>query len=331
MSDRTKNKLLALGDFVSKKDEVYITKLKHVNPIDLMFGSSEDDEPITPINKSTNTISTQEIKLPLTQPRRYFDPKKLEELSLSIQELGILEPLIVRPRSDGTYELIAGERRFKAASLAGLKEVPVIIKEMNDETVKQVQLIENLQREDLNAYEETTGILDLLSLRLNLSSEDVISLLNRMEKANRKSADNVIREEDKQLIESTFASLGKLSAESFRTNRLPLLNLPDDIKDALQSGAIEYTKARVIAKLKDNTKRTLLLQLAITEKLSLTEIQQRIKDIFPPQEVITTVILKTQYKELSKQLSLSKVWDNPSKKKALDKLLSQIKSLLAEG
>jgi ParB family chromosome partitioning protein len=314
---------------VSKKDAAYTAKLKHANPIDLMFGGSED-EPATPSNKSTNTIPIQEIKLPPTQPRRYFDPKKLEELSLSIKELGILEPLIVRPRPDGSYELIAGERRFKAAIMAGLEFVPVVIKEMDDDTVKQVQLIENLQREDLNAYEETIGILELLALRLNSTQDEVISLLNRMSKANRKQADNVIRHEENVVVEGIFASLGRLSAESFRTNRLPLLNLPEDIKEALQKGSIEYTKARAIAKVKEDVKRTPLLQAAIKENLSLTEIQLLIRDIFAQEKADTTPSLKTQYKELSKQLGSSKVWDNPKKKKALEKLLNQIKVLLDE-
>ncbi|MHC5739404.1 ParB/RepB/Spo0J family partition protein [Nostoc sp.] len=314
---------------MSKKDAAYTAKLKHANPIDLMFGGSED-EPATPSNKSTNTIPIQEIKLPPTQPRRYFDPKKLEELSLSLKELGILEPLIVRPRPDGAYELIAGERRFKAAIMAGLEEVPVVIKEMDDDTVKQVQLIENLQREDLNAYEETIGILELLALRLNSTQDEVISLLNRMEKANRKQADNVIRHEENVVVEGIFASLGRLSAESFRTNRLPLLNLPEDIKEALQKGSIEYTKARAIAKVKENAKRAPLLQAAIKENLSLTEIQLLIRDILAQEKADTTPSLKTQYKELSKQLGSSKVWDNPKKKKALEKLLNQIKVLLDE-
>lgn len=314
---------------MSKKDAAYTAKLKHANPIDLMFGGSED-EPATPSNKSTNTIPIQEIKLPPTQPRRYFDPKKLEELSLSIKELGILEPLIVRPRPDGSYELIAGERRFKAAIMAGLEFVPVVIKEMDDDTVKQVQLIENLQREDLNAYEETIGILELLALRLNSTQDEVISLLNRMSKANRKQADNVIRHEENVVVEGIFASLGRLSAESFRTNRLPLLNLPEDIKEALQKGSIEYTKARAIAKVKEDVKRTPLLQAAIKENLSLTEIQLLIRDIFAQEKADTTPSLKTQYKELSKQLGSSKVWDNPKKKKALEKLLNQIKVLLDE-
>ena len=341
---------------MSKKDAAYTAKLKHANPIDLMFGGN-DDEPTTPSNKSTNTIPIQQIKLAPTQPRRYFDPKKLEELSLSIKELGILEPLIVRPLTNGNYELIAGERRFKAALLAGLEEVPVVIKEMDDDTVKQVQLIENLQREDLNAYEETIGILELLALRLNSTQDEVISLLNRMSKANRKQADNVrsheekkesktlddvihpsddkkadnvIRHEVHDVVEGIFASLGRLSAESFRTNRLPLLNLPEDIKEALQKGSIEYTKARAIAKVKEDVKRAPLLLAAIKKNLSLTEIRLLIRDIFAQEKADTTPSLKQAYKELSKQLGSSKVWDNPKKKKALEKLLNQIKVLLDE-
>ncbi len=317
---------------MNKKDAAYTAKLKHTSPIDFMFGVSEKDIPTTSSDKnSTNTISIQDIKLSLTQPRRYFNPKKLEELSLSIKELGILEPLIVRPRSDGVYELIAGERRLKAAFLAGLEDVPVVIKEMDDDTVKQVQLIENLQREDLNAYEETIGILELLALRLKLTQEEVISMLNRMEKAKRKQADNVIRYEDEELIEGIFTSLGRLSAESFRTNRLPLINLPEDVKEALQNGSIEYTKARAIAKLKENAKRSVLLQLAIEDNLSLAEIQQKIKNLQPQQKVNTTGLLKTQYKELSKQLGSSKIWDDPKNQKRLEKLLAEIEILISKN
>lgn len=315
---------------MNKKDAAYTAKLKHASPVDLMFGGSEKDVHTTTQSDSklTNTISIHDIKLPLSQPRRYFDSKKLEELSVSIKELGILEPLIVRPRSEGIYELIAGERRLKAACLAGLEEVPVVIKEMDDDTVKQVQLIENLQREDLNAYEETIGILELLALRLNSTQEEAIGLLNRMEKAKRKQADNIIRQEDKERIEGIFAFLGRLSAESFRTNRLPLLNLPEDVKEALQNGLIEYTKARAIAKIKDNGRRASLMKVAIENNLSLAEIQQKIKNILPQSNVGTAELLKTQYKELNKQLSSSKVWDDPKRRKALEKLLDQIKLLL---
>ncbi|MFK0733450.1 MAG: ParB/RepB/Spo0J family partition protein [Gloeotrichia echinulata HAB0833] len=340
---------------MSKKDAGYTAKLKHANPIDLMFGGSEA-QAATPSNKSTNTILIQEIKLPPTQPRRYFDPKKLEELSLSIKELGILEPLIVRPRPDGSYELIAGERRFKAAIMAGLEFVPVVIKEMDDNTVKQVQLIENLQREDLNAYEETIGILELLALRLNSTQDEVISLLNRMSKANRQQADNVIRQKEKKeiftlddvihpsddkkadnvirheenvAVEGIFASLGRLSAESFRTNRLPLLNLPEDIKEALQKGSIEYTKARALAKVKDEEARKQLKEDAIAHNLSLTEIKRQIQQLEQQSKPATSSI-KDLADETFRSLKKSKVWDDPKKQTKVEKLLAQLKALIED-
>jgi len=349
---------------VTKKDTTYTAKLKNINPLNMLFGGDDNEnETINATEKSVAIIPIAVIQLPLTQPRKYFDPKKLQELALSIKEIGILEPLIVRPISEKHYELIAGERRLKAAMMAGLEEVSVVIKEMDDNLVKQVQLIENLQREDLNAYEETVGILELLSLRLSKNQEGVISLLNWMDKANRKRADNVIRhsgeqdsdcaersaggnhqddsspitddtladnvirQSEREVVESVFASLGRLSAESFRANRLPLLKLPQDIQEALQRGAIEYTKARAIAKLKDSEARSFLLQTAIEENLSLTEIQVRIQQNLQQKEE-EVLSLKTQYKELTRKLGASKIWSNEEKREAVEKLLEQIKALL---
>ena len=312
---------------MSKKDELYTAKLRNASPLDLIFGDIVEDSTSSP-DRSANTIPLHKIQLSTTQPRRFFDPQKLEELSISIKEFGILEPLIVLRKPDGIFELIAGERRYRSAGLAGLEEVPVVIKEFDDDTVKLVQLIENLQREDLNAYEETIGILDLLTLRLGLNHDAVISLLNRMDKANRQQADNVIRPEEKEIVDGVFKSIGRLSAESFRTNRLPLLNLPEDIKESLKNGLIEYTKARALNKLKDGEKRSYLLKIAINENLSLVEIQSRIKDAFNQEQTDSRPSLKNQYKELSKKLNSSKVWDNPKKRKELEKLLNQIKVLL---
>nr|WP_243458513.1 hypothetical protein [Nostoc sp. UIC 10630] len=126
-------------------------------------------------------------------------------------------------------------------------------------------------------------------------------------------------------------AFGKLSPESFRTNRLPLLNLPDEIQQVLSQGKIEYTKARAIAKLKIDEDRKQLLSQAIDNNLSLVEIQQLVRNIQSKEEGNDNPpLLKYQYKELSKQLASSKVWDNPKKKKALEKLLNQIKIILEE-
>ena len=92
--------------------------------------------------------------MPKKQPRRYFDPDRQAQLIKSVQEHGILEPLLVRPLADGLYELVAGERRYRAAQELGLKEVPVVIREFDDKQALQVALIENLQREDLNPNQQ---------------------------------------------------------------------------------------------------------------------------------------------------------------------------------
>lgn len=327
---------------MSKKDTAYTTKLKHATPLNLMFGVTES-EPTTSEATDIKTIDRQRIKLDPTQPRRYFDPKKQEKLAQSIKAVGILQPLLVRPLPNGDYELVAGERRLKAADMAVINDIPVIIREMDETTIKEIRLVENLQREDLNAYEETIAILELLALRLKMNQEEVISLLNRIEKSKRKKADNVIRHdndekadnvirpEDTKIVEDVFSSLGRLSPESFRTNRLPLLNLPDEIKQALSQGQIEYTKARAIAKLKIEDERIQLLEEAIEQDLPLSEIQKRVQNIINNvKDSHKDTSLKSQYKEISKQLSISKVWDNPKKRKNLEKLINQIKLLLDE-
>ncbi|MHC5728871.1 MAG: ParB/RepB/Spo0J family partition protein, partial [Nostoc sp.] len=141
---------------MSKKDQPYSSQLKGVAAL---LGESFDQTQSTA--NSPNTIPISLIKLPASQPRRYFDPQKLEELSRSIQKLGILEPLLVRPLLSGDYELVAGERRLRASQIAGLTEVPVVVHDIDDITTYQVRLVENLQREDLNPLEETEGILEL--------------------------------------------------------------------------------------------------------------------------------------------------------------------------
>lgn len=118
-----------------------------------------------------NTVDEQEkvISLRLTeivpnreQPRKQFDEEGISELAASITQHGLLQPLTVRPLADGTYQLVAGERRWRASRLAGLDEVPVIVREMSDREAAEIALIENLQREDLNPMEEAVGLSTLM-------------------------------------------------------------------------------------------------------------------------------------------------------------------------
>jgi ParB family chromosome partitioning protein len=119
-----------------------------------------------------------EALVPSPQPRRRFE--NLEALAESIREKGVLQPLLVRPLGDGRYAIVAGERRYRAAKIAGLAEVPVRVLDLPEKEARLLALVENLQREDLNPYEETLGVLELLSEELGKTREEVVGLLHRM-------------------------------------------------------------------------------------------------------------------------------------------------------
>ena len=232
------------------------------------------------------TQDTQAGKqIPLTQidtadwqPRRYFDEAEMAKLVASVKKNGIMQPVLVRPHGQGRYELIAGERRYRAAREAGLQDIPVTIRELSDEEAAELALMENLQREDLNPVEETEGVLELLKISQGISKEETISLLNQAANAEKRGkilTNNVIRQ--LETIEKVFTVVGINSWQSFRANRLPVLNLPEDILTVLLQGKIQYTKAREIARVKDEKKRRKLLEQAIAEKWSLNDIKAQTK------------------------------------------------------
>lgn len=305
----------------SKKEQPYTSKLRGVAAL---LGEPEVEAAAQPLEISA-------IHLPPKQPRRYFDPEKLQQLAASIREHGILEPLLVRPLKGGTYELVAGERRYRASQIVGMSTVPVVVRELSDEQALVLSLTENLQREDLNPVEETEGILQLLAFRLQVSLEEARALLYRMQNELKgKVTQNVLGNSQGQEIEELFTSLGLMSWESFVSSRLPLLNLPPDIVEALREGRIEYTKACVIARIKNKQKREEFLEEAIKENWSLSQIKEQIKSIVSPKSEPTQNSLKSRMKEVSRQLLGAKFWDNPKKQKALEKLLNQMEALLAD-
>lgn len=312
-------------------------------------GVNGETEIPTPASK--NKLPISEIKLPTSQPRRYFDEEKLENLAKSIKEHGVLEPLLVRPKDD-KYELIAGERRLRASEKAELTEVPVIILDLDETQTNQIRLIENLQREDLNPLEETEGILELLALQLGRTSEEVPKLLQTMEKEQRDNpSHNVMGSEEGEvqtkeneaetegekaqkelkIVEEVFSATSSMNWKSFVKNRLPLLKLPKDLLEVLRRGEIEYTKAKEINKLKDDEARKELLKEAIEDNLSLEQIRQKIKEL--KQEDTTTenpepLPLKQQVDDAFRQLKKSKVWDDKKKAGKLKKVLKDIEELM---
>lgn len=278
-------------------------------------------------NLAPNKVSLDDIILPSTQPRRYFAPQAMQSLVESVKLNGILQPLLVRPAGN-KYQLVAGERRYRAAQEAALTEVPITVREMSDEQAAQYALTENLQREDLNPIEETEGTLQLLSLRLGCETAEVSSVLYKMEnEAKGKITRNVSGNSEAEIVEKVFTQLGKISWQSFIRTRLPLLKLPEDILSALRSGLLEYTKAKEIAKLTSKEERTELLEAAVSQSLSLSEIQQQVK---AKQPSATPPPLKNRLEATYKQAKKSKVWENPQKQKKLESLLGELEALMTD-
>lgn len=287
----------------------------------------EEDE----FTSSPQTVALTQIKLPNQQPRRYFDSEKITQLAESIKEHGVLEPLLVRPAAGGGYELIAGERRLRAAKEAGLAEVPIVSHNFNDKQALQVSLIENLQREDLNPVEETEGILQLLAVELGKPQSEVVSLLHRMlDESKGKVPHNVMGNSETTIIQQVFHEVASMEWRSFVSNRLPLLNLPEDVLEILRQGKLEYTKARAIARVKEDKQRKALLKNAISEDLSLSQIKERIAALQVSREGEKNETIKQQFDSAYQQVKKSKVWDDPKKQRKLEKILADLKALIEQ-
>ena len=278
-----------------------------------------------------DTLPLNSIASPLYNPRTYFDPEKLQQLAESFKEHGMIGRLTVRPieGKDQPYELVAGERRFRAAQLANLAEVPVEIKELTDQQAIAVALEENLNREDLNPIEETEGILQLLSLESGLEKPEITSLLYKMIKG--RNVPTTFQE----VVFKVFETIKNLTWQTFARDRLRLLNLPDLILEAIKQGKIEYTKGIEIAKIQDQSVQDELLDDVITNNLSIKQIKDRIsqhkgKSNTDYSELSTEDLVK-DIRQTYQRLSRSKkVWSNQKNRKKIETLLKQLKSLIEE-
>ncbi len=173
----------------------------------LMFENSVDDM------VATNTLPINEIIPNKDQPRKTFDEGALQELADSITQHGVLQPLLVRPLTTGGYQLVAGERRWRASRMAGLKEVPVVVKELTDVETMEIAIIENLQREDLNPIEEAEGLQALID-KCGFTQEEVAT------------------------------SVGK--SRPAIANALRLLKLPEEVRAMTRDGSISAGHARAL-------------------------------------------------------------------------------------
>ena len=192
-------------------------------------------------NKSDVTqIELSLIRSNPYQPRKTFNDDTLQELATSIKRYGIVEPVIVKKSIKG-YELIAGERRCKAAKLAGLKTVPAVIKDFNDQEMMEIALIENIQREDLNPIDEANSILNIINMRGWTQEEFAVFF-------------------------------GK--SRSYVTNILGLLNLPEDIQKMVIDKNLSMSHARVLSKLENQEQIRLLANKIVRDKINVRELEK---------------------------------------------------------
>ncbi len=189
-------------------------------------------------------LGINEIEPNRDQPRKTFNEKALQDLAKSIEQNGIIQPLLVRPMLDGSYQLVAGERRWRAARMAGLHEVPVNIREMTDEEASVFALIENLQREDLSPVEEAEGLKSLIET-YGFTQEQV--------------ADRV----------------GKSRVAV--TNTLRLLKLPESILALLRDGKLSAGHSRALLGLDDEKEMLRIADSAITNDLSVRQVEKMVK------------------------------------------------------
>ncbi|HEY9880013.1 MAG TPA: chromosome partitioning protein ParB, partial [Leptolyngbyaceae cyanobacterium] len=202
----------------------------------------------------------------------------------------------------------------------------------NDQQALQVALVENLQREDLNPLEETEAVVDLLVLTLQASKDEVIALFYQAHNAKHRGQElrqNVLSQ--LEVVEHILNGIGRFTIDSFRASRLPLLKLPEDVLDVLHQGHLEYTKAQAIARLKDKQQRAELLELVVSEDLSLAEVKARVKALKTAAAPSSEVSVIDRLNSISKQLKKSKVWENPKKSERITKLLTELEKLAQES
>lgn len=207
------------------------------------------------------------------QPRKNFDEDSLQELAESLKQFGMLQPILVQNRGD-YYEIIAGERRWRAAKIAGLKEVPVIVRELTDQEIVEISLIENIQREDLNPIEEAQAYKRLLT-EFHLKQDEVAERVSKSRTA--------------------------------VTNSMRLLKLCDEVQKMVVDDMISTGHARALISIEDPEEQYLIAQKIFDEKLSVREVEKLVKDLHKPPKAPKeeNKTLQAIYQEISERLKQS--------------------------
>ena len=241
--------------------------------LDAIFATENVE--LTTDNDKIVEISLEEIKKNPYQPRTYFNEEKLNELKESIEKNGLLQPIIVKKAVKGYY-IIAGERRYRAFELLDKKEIPAIIKEMTDEEMMIFAVLENLQREDLSALEESESYKNLMD-KMSLTQEELAK------------------------------KLGK--SRPYIANSLRLLKLPTEIKNKLEQGLISTAHARTLLSLKTKKAMEDVCTLVIERKMSVRELEEYVAKLLKPKEIkkpkAKDIFIEEQENNLKKLLGTS--------------------------
>ena len=230
-----------------------------------------DDAALSEATGEIRSLPLHRIEPNPLQPRREFDPEALQTLADSIAEHGLIQPLTVREAANGYYQIIAGERRWRAARMANLDEVPVMIIEADDRTVMELALVENLQREDLNPMEEAAGFRTLMD-EYGLTQEIIAERVGR--------------------------------SRSAVANSLRLLSLSDELADLVRSGTLSAGHARALLSLKDEKLRRQAAQRIMALQLSVRQAETLCQNLGKPKQKKTEQPLAVDYiAECEKSLS----------------------------
>jgi ParB family chromosome partitioning protein len=237
---------------------------------------SEIDAIGTPKNdgKSVVLLKTVDIEPNKAQPRKQFDTEKLETLRDSILEHGVVQPILVTPTQSGTYKIVAGERRWRASKLAGLKEIPCIIRSFEQQQVMELALVENLQREDLNPMEEAEGYQQLM---------DTFSLTQ----------------------EEVSKRVGK--SRSAIANALRLNNLSEEVKKMVVDGSLTQGHARALLPILEETTQILIAKKIVEEGLNVRQVERLVASMdekkTPQKRNTVSPLLSKYYKDVEHSLS----------------------------
>ncbi len=236
---------------------------------DINYDKIEEKIMETSTKEEVTDLPLNKLRVNPYQPRKTFNEESIKELATSIKEHGVIQPIIVK-KSIKDYEIVAGERRYRASKLAGMETIPCIIRDFTDRQMMEIAVLENLQRENLNAIEEATAYQTLMQ-NLNLTQEELAKRVGK--------------------------------SRSYITNMLGLLILPEEVKNLVKQGSLSMSHARVLSKLENKDQIITLANRIVKENLNVRQIEEETSKENTPKKVKVQRKYNNEYEHLERDLS----------------------------